>query len=524
MQKTSTLPFNSDSPSLPFDPLTKRYIEVDSKNAKLYTLLLKHIAENGLDASSFSADVIPAANKKKSRARSCCDSSSAITTTKGSEAKRISLKIGLGVFEFFDLKNTKLFAIHQTIGDPIGTNCGAELYKSLVVFTDESVDELALFFSELIEISEKAEAGMVQFYSWHIKYQYWQEGAKCRSRPLESVILPEETKSQLIGDITSFLSPDAREFYTLHGIPYRRSYLLYGVPGAGKTSLIQALAGHYNRSISYLQPTHPDMTDDSLRKAVTDLPEDTIVVLEDIDSLFAKDRSTKNPKSNLTFSGLLNALDGIGSPNGQIYILTTNLRDQLDAALIRKGRVDYQVKFDYAADEQILKMWTSFYPDAADRADEFCALVREKLQGEGIATSGLQHYFVMQMRSSAEEALANIDCIVEDWMERKAEEDAAKKKAEEDEKEEGEKSSNDEEGSQEVATKDQAPKKKSLSKKEQEEAEEEKGAPENDKVHHIHLHVHTDILQSNVKSDQLVVSVVPPSSEEASKSSSVVCN
>ncbi len=28
---------------------------------------------------------------------------------------------------------------------------------------------------------------------------------------------------------------------------------------------------------------------------------------------------------------------------GQIYILTTNLREQLDAALIRKGRVDFQV-------------------------------------------------------------------------------------------------------------------------------------------------------------------------------------
>ena len=56
------------------------------------------------------------------------------------------------------------------IGDPIGTNCGVERFKSLVVFTDDSVDDLAIIFSDLVEASEKAEAGMVQFYSWHIRY------------------------------------------------------------------------------------------------------------------------------------------------------------------------------------------------------------------------------------------------------------------------------------------------------------------------------------------------------------------
>jgi len=76
---------------------------------------------------------------------------------------------------------------------------------------------------------------------------------------------------------------------------------------------------------------------------VQELPEDTIVVIEDIDALFGKDRASKNAKSPLSFSGLLNALDGVGAASGQIYILTTNLREQLDSALIRKGRVDFQV-------------------------------------------------------------------------------------------------------------------------------------------------------------------------------------
>ena len=71
--------------------------------------------------------------------------------------------------------------------------------------------------------------------------------------------------------------------------------------------------------------------------------EDIIVVIEDIDALFGKDRASKNAKSPLSFSGLLNALDGFGAASGQIYILTTNLREQLDSALIHKGSVDFQV-------------------------------------------------------------------------------------------------------------------------------------------------------------------------------------
>ncbi len=42
------------------------------------------------------------------------------------------------------------------------------------------------------------------------------------------------------------------------------------------------------------------------------------MVIEDIDALFAKDRSAKNAKSPLSFSGLLNALDGVGAASGQV--------------------------------------------------------------------------------------------------------------------------------------------------------------------------------------------------------------
>merc|ERR1712196_548725 len=112
---------------------------------------------------------------------------------------------------------------------------------------------------------------------------FWRRGPSVRARPLDSVILPRKLKRELIADLTEFISEDTEQYYSTHGIPYKRSYLFYGLPGSGKTSLIQALAGHFARNVCYVHPTHPLMTDDSLRAAVNEAPPNSVIVLEDID-------------------------------------------------------------------------------------------------------------------------------------------------------------------------------------------------------------------------------------------------
>ena len=50
--------------------------------------------------------------------------------------------------------------------------------------------------------------------------------------------------------------------------------------------------------------------------------------------------------NRLTFSDLLNAIDGIITPDSsepQLLFLTTNYKERLDSALIRPGRVDFQL-------------------------------------------------------------------------------------------------------------------------------------------------------------------------------------
>lgn len=63
----------------------------------------------------------------------------------------------------------------------------------------------------------------------------WKQSASKPGRPWESVVLPENVKEDLLEDAIEFLEGEA--FYRERGLPYRRGYLLYGVPGSGKTSL-----------------------------------------------------------------------------------------------------------------------------------------------------------------------------------------------------------------------------------------------------------------------------------------------
>ena len=44
----------------------------------------------------------------------------------------------------------------------------------------------------------------------------------------------------------------------------------------------------------------------------------------------------------VTFSGLLNAIDGATSTEGRVIFMTTNYPERLDPALIRPGRVDFK--------------------------------------------------------------------------------------------------------------------------------------------------------------------------------------
>ncbi len=153
----------------------------------------------------------------------------------------------------------------------------------------------------------------------------------------------------------------------LAGIPYRRGYLLYGSPGSGKSSFIMALAGYLDYNICLLNLSERGMTDDRLTHLLSNAPERSILLLEDIDAAFTGRQSAAEDgyQANVTFSGLLNALDGVASGESRIVFMTTNHVEKLDPALIRPGRVDVIVELGDAEPEQVRRLVKRFYRRAS---------------------------------------------------------------------------------------------------------------------------------------------------------------
>ena len=216
-----------------------------------------------------------------------------------------------------------------------------------------------------------------------------------RKRPLESVILNDGISEKILNDILAFLK--GGKWYYDRGIPYRRGYLLFGPPGSGKTSFILALAGELDYNICVLNLSERGMTDDRLAHLLSNAPPRSIILLEDIDAAFSRrSQSDKQGYESLvTFSGLLNALDGVASSEERIVFMTTNHVKKLDPALIRPGRVDVKVCIDNVTASQVRKLFLRFYEGQETLADNFIQELSQNGKLNTISAAQIQGHFVL---------------------------------------------------------------------------------------------------------------------------------
>lgn len=84
-------------------------------------------------------------------------------------------------------------------------------------------------------------------------------------------------------------------------------------------------------------------------------------------SASASSQAARHPRISVSFSGLLNAIDGVASHEGRILIMTTNHRERLDSALIRPGRVDVQIEFGYAGKGTLSEIFRELYKEIGER-------------------------------------------------------------------------------------------------------------------------------------------------------------
>lgn len=253
------------------------------------------------------------------------------------------------------VQREKSSTAEMTTGEPHETMTLTTLWAHRHVFED--------IFGDAHKMMAQASEGKTIVYTVR-GFEWVQLGEPRRKRPLGSVILDEGVKEGIVADVKDFIA--RQEWYAERGIPYRRGYLLFGPPGGGKSSFIHALAGDLNYAIATINLSERGMADDKLAMMMQKLPARTIVLLEDADAAFVNRKQKDSDGysgSTVTFSGLLNALDGLAAGEERIAFLTTNHIDRLDPALIRPGRVDMIVRVGEATGYQAGEMFDRFYGD-----------------------------------------------------------------------------------------------------------------------------------------------------------------
>lgn len=262
----------------------------------------------------------------------------------------------------------------------VGGSDGLNTAESITVFT-YGINKTFIkdIMKKMDDIQNNGMADNIQVYMAD-DWGSWGHLSTKRKRRRETVILKNGMMEEISNDMDKFLSKE--ESYAEHGVPWRRGFLFYGVPGTGKTSTVHALASHFELPLYILNPNvYKD--DSSFVNSIGQIPTKSILLIEDVDSFF-KQRE-KDDGIKISFSSFLNAIDGMYAGHGRILIMTTNYLEDIDSALIRTGRIDKKFEF-VKADEDMARRQIELF---AGNTDDINDLIENALQNN-MTSSDLQ--------------------------------------------------------------------------------------------------------------------------------------
>jgi hypothetical protein len=149
--------------------------------------------------------------------------------------------------------------------------------------------------------------------------------------PWEALAFPEQV-NDLVAEFGHWLKSE--DWYRSRQIPWRMGWLFHGKPGTGKTSLVRAIAQHFDLPvISFDLATFNN--GDFVRKwqhLLTQTP--CIALFEDFDNVFEKRVNKLGEEGGgLTFDCILNCISGIELADGVFTVITTNNLASIDEAL-----------------------------------------------------------------------------------------------------------------------------------------------------------------------------------------------
>ena len=207
---------------------------------------------------------------------------------------------------------------------------------------------------------------------------------KASPRPMSTIAVDEHSDVQELKEtVKEFFDGDEYDRLKTQVMPYQHINLLYGPPGNGKTSILQALAIEYGIQfyIMNVKETGTDL-EKIKRSLARTLNERCLVIFEDAESLFPKslnnsNTSTRDEDKNEEgndgldegskifsadeFLNLFNGSVESGKPNGRLVFFTTNAKHTLPSKILDLCHRQYA--FSNPGIATLKSYWFNFFQD-----------------------------------------------------------------------------------------------------------------------------------------------------------------